>query len=170
MKNNIIGLLLFAVAIVVSISGCRSVRPPVTTNQIVERTNTVTIVQRDTVFITQPDSSFYKAWIECVNGKPVIKSGSEKASPGKYLEKPGVKLNGNELLVDCKAKAQELFAQWQEQYVKEHEKETITLPPVEVEKQLSWWQVTQIWAGRIALGLLAILLGFALFKKYLKPI
>lgn len=170
MKNNIIRLLLFAAAFVVSISGCRSVRQPVTTNAI-ETTKTITIIDRDTVFEVKADSSFYRAWIDCVNGKPVItKVDTLYSTSGKYLEKPNVKLNGNQLQVDCKAKAQELFAQWKEKYIKEQQKEVITLPPIEVEKQLNWWQITQIWAGRILFLLLAVLLGFALFKKYLKPI
>lgn len=135
---------------------------------------------RDTIVKLEADSSFYKAWIDCVNGKPVIVKMpliSPKNDttiyynrPGKYIDIPKVILNGNELSVNCEAKAQELFRAWQQQYIKENEKEVITLPPVEVEKQLSWWQTLQIYCGRLLLSGIAVYLIYRLIKSKLNPL
>jgi hypothetical protein len=123
-----------------------------------------TITIRDTIFKTEKDSSYYNAYIECVNGKPVLTK--PKATPGKNLKAPKVDLTGNELKVDCIAEAQELFYQWKEKYITENKSETIRIPYA-VTTPLSWWQTTQIWCGRLFLFLfLAFLVAVYLrFKK-----
>lgn len=153
---HFLSLLFLFVLLATTLSSCKSasVVPPATT----ETTNTITIkeVIRDTVFQTEKDSSYYKAYLECVNGKVVLKSDTQPiVKPGKFLQPPKVSLKDNILTIDCKAEAQKLFAQWKDTYTKEHQS-TIKQIPYAVEKPLSWWQKTEIILGRIFLGILAL--------------
>jgi hypothetical protein len=174
--NRLLVLGFFGLIVLCLQVACRSKQ--VATNGVLT-TKTTTVLTRDTVIKTEADSSFYWAWIDCVNGKPVLrrdtvystsKLNKETEKAGKYLKVPDVSLNGNNLTVNCEAKAQELFKTWQQQYVSEHQTETITLPPVEVEKKLSWWQSTQIYLGRIFLAFLVIRLAWWFFKSKIKTL
>ena len=153
------------VVLVVLLAGCKSAAsslPPPSTETIKEKTVTVTI--HDTILKTEKDSSFYKAYIECINGKPVLKN--PKSKPGKHQQAPKVDLKGNQLNVDCVIEAQELFHQWKETYIKENQATTIKIP-YPVVQPLTWWQTTQIWLGRILIFLLlALIIAVILrFKK-----
>lgn len=143
--------------------------PPV----VIENTREITKTIRDTIFKIEADSSYYEAYIDCINGKPVIEETiktQNKSKPGVILEKPKVNINNGLLQVDCNKKAQELFAQWQEVYIKEHEQKPIYLDkPVYVDKPLSWFQTLQIWLGRIFLFISAIV-GLALILRWKKVI
>jgi hypothetical protein len=167
MKNinlkNLLSVLFLFCLLVTTLSSCKSssVVPP-TTKETTTTTNVTTVV-RDTVFEVQKDSSFYRAYIECVNGKPVI-SKKPTIKKGNYLQPPKVNLKDNILSIDCTAEAQKLFAQWKDVYTKEN-KSTIERVPYPVPADLSGWQKTQIILGRIFLFILALLgLGFA-FKN-----
>lgn len=154
--QNFLSLLFLFVLLATTLSSCKSasVVPPATT----ETTNTITIkeVIRDTVFQTEKDSSYYKAYLECVNGKVVLKSDTQPiVKPGKFLQPPKVSLKDNMLTIDCKAEAQKLFTQWKDTYTNE-QKSTIQKIPYAVEKPLSWWQKTEIILGRIFLGILVL--------------
>lgn len=162
--KNLYVLLLFCL-LVTTLVACKStsVVPPTT----IETTNTVTKTEviRDTVFTIQKDSSYYKAYLECVNGKvvisPRIKPESKK---GKHLKPPKVNIKDNIITVDCEAEAQKLFAQWKETYINTVF-ETIREHPYIVEKELSWWQNAQIILGRLLILIAALIgLGFA-FKN-----
>lgn len=169
MKNlklkNLLSLFLFCLLVTTLVS-CKSssVVPPTTTTDST-RTTTKTVIIRDTVFEIQKDSSYYRAYLECVNGKIVLK---EKTVPlttkGDYLKSPKVNLKDNILTVDCEAEAQKLFVQWKDVYIKEHQ-QLIKKIPYAVPANLSWWQQTQIILGRIFIGIAVLLgLGFA-FKN-----
>ncbi|MEQ3500597.1 hypothetical protein ABMY20_12640 [Tenacibaculum sp. SSH1-16] len=138
--------------------GCSSQKAPVETTKT--ETNKITeLIIRDTVFEVEKDSSFYKSWIECVNNKPVLKPLETASTPtketpvketkksGKYLKTPDVSLHGNVLEVSCEAEAQRLFFQWKEKFVQEQKTitKTVVLPPVEVPRELTWWQ--KLWIG-----------------------
>lgn len=157
--------LLFLLATTLSSCKSASVVPPAT----IETTKTITIkeVVRDTIFETKKDSSYYKAYLECVNGKVVLKKDTKPiVKSGNFLQPPKVSLQDNILTIDCKAEAQKLFAQWKDVYTNAV-LQTITEHPYMVEKQLSWWQKTEIILGRIFLGILtlfAILVGLRLTK------
>jgi hypothetical protein len=162
MKNrkikSLLSLLFLFVVLVGTLVGCKtaSVLPPT----IIEKTNTITKkeVIHDTVFETKKDSSYYKAWLECQDGKVVIKGKSQKAK-GKYLEPPRVIIKDNYIKVDCYSESQKLFAKWKDTYIKEHNQTTITITnTVEVERKLTWWQKLQIWAGGIFLTLLLLII------------
>ena len=127
--------------------------PPVT----IEKTKTITEVVKDTIYKVEADSSYYYAYVECVNGKPVIKEpvlNQDQKLPenrsGKNLQTPKVSLTGNILSVQCYQQAQELFKQWRETYIQEQEKKTV---PVYVEKPFKWYHKTSMWIGGIFLFL-----------------
>ncbi len=170
MKNfkipHLLSFLLFFVLLATTLSSCKStsVVPPATT----ETTKTVTTkeVIRDTIFETQKDSSYYKAYIDCVNGKVVIK-GKIQNSKGNYLKPPKVDIQDNTLTVNCEAEAQKLFAQWKDTYTKENA-QTIKKIPYPVEKPLTWRQKTQMLLGGIFLALIMIFIALGILKYFKK--
>lgn len=164
MKNFKHLLSVFCLVVLVSmLVACKStsVVPPTTT----ETTNTKIVQEiiRDTVFTTKKDSSFYKAYLECENGKVVLKKDTKPISvKGENLKPPKVTIKDNILQVDCIAEAQKLFAQWKDKYVLE-QSDKITRIPYPVVKKLSWWQNTQMILGDIFLVLILIAIsGFVL--------
>ncbi|GIZ10281.1 hypothetical protein [Flavobacterium sp. UMI-01] len=169
MKNinlkNLLSVLVLFCLLATTLSSCKSssVVPPTTTETTT--TTNVTTVIRDTVFEIQKDSSYYKAYVECINGKPVINQKEKvESKKGAYLQPPKVNLKDNILTVDCTAEAQKLFAQWKDVYIKEN-KSTIEKVPYPVPAEFSWWEKTQIILGRIFIGIAVLLgLGFA-FKN-----
>jgi hypothetical protein len=149
--------------LLVAFVGCKSSAgvPPKTTERVRE-VITKEIV-KDTFFVVQADSSFYKAYIECVNGKPVLKNPQTKK--GRALKAPKVSLKNGQLDVDCEAEAQRLFHEWKEAHTTDREVVTVAIPYA-VEKPLSQWQVVQIWCGRLFLFfLLAFIIAVGLRLK-----
>ncbi len=131
---------------------------------IIENTKEVVTVVKDTIFRTEADSTYYHALIECINGKPVLKESEFNKNisrngntSGSGLLTPKVSINEGKLSVECYKQAQESFKTWRETYIKEHEKTPIYIEkPIYKEKALSWFQETQLWLGRIFLGVLAL--------------
>lgn len=165
MKHNFFFFIVFISLVLLSCASKRDTEPVVITNTK-ETVKTI----RDTTYVIESDSTFYNAYIECVNGKPILKEPKTKGSTKKDsgLQDPKVKLVGNQLTVECEKKAQQLYKQWRETYLKEHEQTPIYIDkPVEVEKPLTFWQKTQIWFGRIFIGILAlfILIGVLRWKQ-----
>jgi len=116
------------------------------------------------------DSTYKKLYLECVNGKVVIKkpslkdtiktpSGEKKQSAlpkkKKGLQEPKATINDNVLEIDCYQDAQKLFYDWKETWIKEHKTTTIKIPYAVV-TPLTWWQKTRLIAGSIFLGLIAL--------------
>lgn len=150
------------VVLVALLAGCKtpaSSLPPPSTKEITTKEVIVTI--RDTVFKTEKDSSFYKAYIECVNGKPVLKN--PKSKPGKNLPAPNVDLDGNELNVNCKKEAESLFYEWKEKYIKENQSKEIRIPYA-VPAEFTQFQIVQLWLGRIFLFLILLLIVAAILR------
>jgi hypothetical protein len=156
--KNLFSVLLLFVLLATTLCACKSagVVPPPTTSEITSETTTLEIIH-DTVFETKKDSSYYKAYLECINGKVVLRKDVKPIStPGKHLEPPKVTLQDNVLNVDCLSEANELFVQWKDVYIKEHQSD-IKRVPYPVVQPLSWWQNTQIILGRIFLGIIALI-------------
>lgn len=165
MKQFLVHILSFILFSLVVVS-CASRKPPEPV--IIENTKTITEVVKDTIYKIEPDSSFYNAYVECVNGKPVLISNEDqgyfqekvktekllKPTAGKYLNIPKVNLQNGILTVNCETRAQEIFKQWKEKYISENKKEI--LPPVYIEKPLTWYQKSLMWIGAISLVLCAI--------------
>lgn len=167
--NKIVWVYLYLVCLVGTLTACKS--PSVslpTTTEIINTTTTKEVV-RDTIFETKKDSSFYKAWLECVDGKVVISPTQKPVEKkGEYVKPPKVTIKDNILNVDCVAEAQKLFAQWKDVYTLENFQTTV-LKTVEVEKKLTWWQNFQMMCGRLFLVILLFYTGRFLFK-FFKPI
>lgn len=163
--KRISSLFLLLTLLVFGLASCGSKAPVVETKEVVRE---VKETVRDTVIVTQKDSSFYRAYLECVNGKPVIKQVID-ASPGKALTKPKVSIDNNVLKVDCAKEAETLFLKWKEKYVSEL---TTHTKPV-VQYKLTFWQELQIKCFHLLLIIVLIFLavkGFQLWMKYKKTI
>lgn len=154
MKNLMksICLLLFVV-LVGSFMSCKAVSDPVPT---LERSNTITKTEivHDTIFKIAQDNSYYKALLDCQNGKVIVKDISVKQA-GRGLKIPDVKIDNNELQVDCEARAQELLAQYKDTQVANIETKTVVV--TQIKNELTGWQNFQIWSGRLFIGSLATL-------------
>lgn len=171
MKNSkirsLLSFLFLFVVLVGTLTSCKSTSISLPTKTEVTNTITTKEVVHDTIFETKKDSSYYKAWLECQDGKVIIKDQA-KTTKGKYLQPPKVIIKDNYLKVDCEAEAQKLFAQWKDIYRTNNLQTTIT-KTVEVERKLTWWQSFQIWCGRIFLAIALFSVVKFLLKIY-KPI
>lgn len=172
MKRLLIPFLLFFFLFGGLLLSCKS-NAPLTENK--EKIITIKEIVKDTVLIVEKDSSYYEAYIDCINGKPVIREPQKpkdkdtaQSKKGKHLAVPDVKIEDNILKVNCYQEAQKLFITWKEQYIKEFEKETKIPPPVTVEKDFSWWELTQLWIGKIVLFISGFSLIIWAIKKYFK--
>lgn len=131
-------------------------------NVIVQKeaiTETITEKVHDTVFSVAKDSSFYKAFLECQNGKVVLKEVTSTGS-GRKLKTPKVTIKNNLLNVDCETEAEKLFASWKETFKKTYSKIEIPI----ITNELTWFQKSQIYFGRTALFILCLYLLYLLFK------
>jgi hypothetical protein len=171
MKNSkirsFLSFLFLFVVLVGTLTACKSTSVSLPTKTEVTNTITTKEVVRDTIFETKKDSSYYKAWLDCQDGKVRI-IDEPKTVKGKYLKPPKVIIKDNYLSVDCEAEAQKLFAQWKDIYKIENTQSIIT-NTVEVERQLTWWQSFQIWCGRIFIVIALFTVGKIIFKIY-KPL
>lgn len=159
--KNLLLFFLFSLVLLVS---CKSRKPaePI----IIEHTKTVTEKVHDTIYKIEADSAFYQAFVECRNGKPQIVNNTVQEKGGKNITAQ-VKLENNQLTVDCNQKALEIFKTWKSQYVSELKPQIVELEVVkEVEREFSFWQKTQLWAGRIFLLLIGLsIIGFIIKLK-----
>ena len=170
MKNILTYIIISLLTLSMGIS-CSSKKYPASRNPepiVLTKTITKKEVVRDTIFKTEKDSAFYKAYIECQSGKPILKNPKSKA--GKHLKEPDVNLdkNGN-LTVNVKSEAQKLFAQWREYHTAE-QIPTVVYKDKEVyiDKPLKWYQRGLMWLGGISLAMF-IIIGIApiVFKSKL---
>lgn len=152
----------FLLVFAVSCGGRKSAMPV-----IVETTKTIKEVIKDTVVAVKADSSYYKAYVDCRDGKPVILRDSIITLPGQRIEVPRVVLKDHYINVDCRETAQKLFLSWKEKHITEIKPKVIFVPKeVPVEKPLTFFQKLQIWAGRFLL--LELLLAVILMIVKLK--
>ncbi len=128
--------------------------------KIQESIKTVTETIRDTTIIVKPDSSFYQAWIDCRNGKPVLikKDTVFVERQGGYIQIPKIKLKGNILQVQSIANKQEIKAQLKDRTTTE-----VKTVVREVEKELNWWQQLFLWSGALFWGLIVFYVGFRIY-------
>lgn len=161
--------LIFVSLVLVSCVGRKPSEPVVLQN-----TKEIIKTVRDTVYKIDADSSYYYAYVDCKNGKPIIRENANngtpypQSKPGKGLNIPKVTLDGNKLNVECYKKAEELFKTWRDTYIKDHEQTPIYIDkPVPVDKPISWFVKAQIWLGRFFLGIIALfsLIGVLRWKK-----
>lgn len=120
---------------------CCKTKKPLIQKQENHKTIITTQTIRDTIIETEIDSSHYQALLDCQDGKVVVKN-VVNSEPGRNLKSPKVRIDNNNLNVDCQTIANKLFIQWKEKFVKEYESQTKEVP-ITV-NQLTWWQQTQI--------------------------
>lgn len=153
-------VLLLSVSIMILSCGVR--KPVVITKKVTKK---VTETVHDTIFSIEKDSSYYHALLACKEDKVYLMPNTQTYSSGRTLETPKVTITDNKLEVDCQAKAQELFAKWKSK----HTSDIIeTQVPVYVPRELTWWQKTQIWWGRIFAILILLSLVPKLIKHFIK--
>ncbi|WP_437918440.1 hypothetical protein [Sphingobacterium sp. LRF_L2] len=148
---------LFGIAVVILVHiamlfGCKSRQAITQPTKIVELEKTVTKTIRDTTLIVESDSSFYQAWIECINGKPVLKKDTvtDYTSNPDRLKVPTVSLGEDgRLLVQAQTEILELHAKI-EDLVTEMNTKTTEYISVEVEKELTVWQKLFIALGKVS--------------------
>lgn len=143
------------------VSSCKS--PEVVTIKET-KTETITETVHDTVFEIQADSSYYDAYIKCINDKPILTQPTSR--PGKKLSPPKVGLKDSTLTVDCKAEAQRLFASWK---AKHTTTAIIKEVPVEVPRKLTFWQNTLQTMGVLFLIIIVTATIQLIFKRFIKP-
>lgn len=148
--------------------------------EVVTITKTITEVKRDTIVKVESDSSFYEAFIECQNGKPILlhrsnfgnENDSYKITAGKNLQPPTVNLSdAGKLKISCQYLANQLKVTLKEKQILESKlsEKTITPPLEYIEKQLSWWQKLWLTLGKIlSAALLIYLITKIQWKAFLR--
>ncbi|HCY81536.1 MAG TPA: hypothetical protein DHV22_08030 [Xanthomarina gelatinilytica] len=151
---------LITLFIILLFAGCKTTKPTIVEKKVKE---TIIETVHDTIFEIKADSSYYKAYITCINNKPVI--SQPKARSGTKLKEPNVNLKDSTLTVDCEAEAQKLFAKWKSREIRN---DTVIEIPVFIDKEFTFFQKVQLWLGRIFLAIILLATGFYLLKTYTK--
>lgn len=155
----------------VLIIGCKSRQAVIQpTKEIVNTVEKiVTKTERDTTFIVDSDSSFYKAWIECRDGKPVLRDPKSQAGKGK-LKAPNVKLDDRgQLDIECATENLELKARISDLITELNtSSSTVEYVPFEVVKPLTKSQELFINLGKVFGVILLGFIGYGAFKLYKK--
>lgn len=145
------------------LASCTSTKPAMIEN----KTQTISIKEtvHDTIFKIEKDSSFYHALLDCQNGKVVIKQVVQ-AESGRNLNSPKVRLDNNQLKIDCEARARELLAHYKNTLQTKQLVITKTIT-IEVNK-LTWGQQTQIKGFWIVLFILSLITVYRVIKNKIK--
>ena len=135
---------------------------PVRTDVFVQH-DTVTSV-KDSLIPLPADSGWFKALLECQNGKVVVKEILE-AKPGKRVI-PFFSVQNNVLTTGAKIDSSSIYFSWKETHIRESriESKVIEKPVYKV----TGFQNFLIWLGGISLSILVIIAGIYLIRLYLK--
>lgn len=146
MKQTLI-ILLCAFAV-----GCKCKK----NNQQILETRTETIIQKDTIFSIRADTSQYIGNLTLKDEKIYLEEIKHTVGNETPLQKPRVKLQNNQLLVDCYLDEQKLYAKWKE---KHSASQKTIIKEVAVAKPLTFWQKLLMYCG---VAFIAILLFWLL--------
>ena len=141
---------------------CRSSR--LTTTQT---SDSVRIIERwrDTTIYEQPDIAWLKGWLECDSVGQVLLRELE-IERGRNIT-PHIKIVNDTIYVECKTDSIERLLKIRDLEIKML-KEMQTEVIVEVERELSWWETTQMKMGRLFLIVIAVLVIITVIKQRLK--
>lgn len=141
---------------------CRSSR--LTTTQT---SDSVRIIERwrDTTIYEQPDIAWLKGWLECDSVGQVLLRELE-IERGRNIT-PHIKIVNDTIYVECRTDSLERLLKIRDLEIKML-KEMQTEFIVEVEKELSWWETTQMKMGRLFLIVIAVLVIITVIKQRLK--
>lgn len=148
---------------------CGVSKPIQSTSVDVNETSVIEIHKKDSVFETKEDSSTFSAELR-IDSTGQVSLGNAKTTAGDHLEEPKVSIEGNKITVDCHARAQKLFYEWKETFIKNQKTKTITNTiTVEVEKELTNLQHTMIGMGWVLSACILIFVLGLVIKKFIKP-
>lgn len=141
---------------------CRSSR--LTTTQT---SDSVRIIERwrDTTIYEQPDKAWLKGWLECDSVGQVLLRELE-IERGRNIT-PHIKIVNDTIYVECKTDSLELLLKLKDQMIMELQ-QSKTIETVEVEKELSWWETTQMKMGQLFMIAIAVLIIITVIKQRLK--
>lgn len=141
---------------------CRSSR--FTTTQT---SDSVRIIERwrDTTIYEQPDKAWLKGWLECDSVGQVLLRELE-IERGRNIT-PHIKIVNDTIYVECKTDSLERLLKIRDLEIKML-KEMQTEVVVEVEKELSWWETTQMKMGQLFMIAIAVLIIITVIKQRLK--
>lgn len=166
----VILIALFCLGNILMLFSCKTKQIIQPTKEIVNtKEKVVTKTARDTTFIVKPDSSFYQAWIECVNNKPVLRNPTAQAGDGQ-LKKPSVNLSEDgQLSVECQTENLELKARINELVTEiNNSSSTIEYVPIEVVKELNFFQKLLVNLGKVFALILLSLIVYGIVILVLK--
>ncbi len=171
MKNNL--TFIFTCLAIVFLVSCGSRKPQAMPEPIVlTETKEVKEIVRDTIFKIEKDSAFYKAYIDCKDGVPILTSPPTPKGGAKGIIKPlqvDLDKNGN-LTIKAETIAQELFHKWKEKYIKENVPKPIYVDKIVYkDTPFTWYHKALMYIGGISLFVVGISLLFTFFKpKFLR--
>ncbi len=141
---------------------CRSSR--LTTTQT---SDSVRIIERwrDTTIYEQPDKAWLKGWLECDSVGQVLLRELE-IERGRNIT-PHIKIVNDTIYVECKTDSLERLLKIRDLEIKML-KEMQTEVVVEVEKEVSWWETTQMKMGQLFMIAIAVLIIITVIKQRLK--
>lgn len=141
---------------------CRSSR--LTTTQT---SDSVRIIERwrDTTIYEQPDKAWLKGWLECDSVGQVLLRELE-IERGRNIT-PHIKIINDTIYVECKTDSLERLLKIRDLEIKML-KEMQTEVVVEVKKELSWWETTQMKMGQLFMIAIAVLIIITVIKQRLK--
>lgn len=141
---------------------CRSSR--LTTTQT---SDSVRIIERwrDTTIYEQPDKAWLKGWLECDSAGQVLLRELE-IERGRNIT-PHIKIVNDTIYVECKTDSLELLLKLKDQMIMELQ-QSKTIETVEVEKELSWRETTQMKMGQLFMIAIAVLIIITVIKQRLK--
>lgn len=141
---------------------CRSSR--LTT---IQTSDSVRIIERwrDTTIYEQPDKAWLKGWLECDSVGQVLLRELE-IERGRNIT-PHIKIVNDTIYVECKTDSLERLLKIRDLEIKML-KEMQTEVVVEVEKELSWWETTQMKMGQLFMIAIAVLIIITVIKQRLK--
>lgn len=141
---------------------CRSSR--LTT---IQTSDSVRIIERwrDTTIYEQPDKAWLKGWLECDSAGQVLLRELE-IERGRNIT-PHIKIVNDTIYVECKTDSLELLLKLKDQMIMELQ-QSKTIETIEVEKELSWWETTQMKMGQLFMIAIAVLIIITVIKQRLK--
>ena len=151
---------LFIALITLFVTGCKCAKPVV-----VSETETVTITEtlRDTTIIIERDASMMQALLECDENNNVIVRELFEWQSGKHIAPPRLIIRDNIVTVTAEVDSFAVYIAW-----KQREKVTANTNTIVIkENELTGWQWFQVWAGRIATCILAVILAIIIIKNTL---
>ena len=142
---------------------CRSSQPLTTT----QTTDSVKVVERwrDSIIYEEPDKAWLKGWLECDSMGQVLLRELE-IERGRNIT-PHIKIVNDTIYLECKTDSLERLLKIRDLEIKML-KEMQTEVIVEVEKEPSWWETTQMKMGRLFLIVIAVLVIITVIKQRLK--